>query len=150
MFVEGGPTEAGFLLFLRQIVGVPIAALPDNAPVIPLVYAVSVSTVYEALAGVAPDLYELAVYNLATSRLIYYAPDQPGETYFTDLRALYKVNSFIAGVISSSGDNGTNQSIDVTNSLKNLTIGDLMNMKDPYGLAYLAIVQDMGSIWGLT
>lgn len=150
MFVEGGPTEAGFLLFIRQVMAVPVDALPDASPVIPLVYNVSLETVYEVLSGIAPNLYELAVYNLAASRLIYYAPDIPPSTYWSDLRRQYHINSFIAGVISSSSDEGTSQSIQVSETLKRLTIGDLMNMKDPYGLAYLAIVQDLGTVWGLS
>lgn len=66
------------------------------------------------------------------------------------MRAQYKIGAFVAGVLSSASDNGTSQGMTVPKSLQNLTIADLQNMKTPWGLEYLSILQQVGPIWGLS
>lgn len=155
------PTAAGFLYFLRNVVGITVAVLPDNSPVIAMAYAVAVENVNLAIAQASPLSYMLAVYNLGASGVINYAPDVPNAPpyknyedkalpYFEYFRALWKINDFVTGVVQSSGDNGTSVSLQLQEAFSSMTLEDLQNLKDPYGRKYLSIAQQFGTLWGLT
>ena len=132
------------------MVGIPTAALPSNAPVIPMALMIALDIVNQALTGV-PDLYTLAVYNLGADNVVRFAPDQIGQTYFADLRKSLGVNSFQPGVTSSTSDEGTSESLLNQAFMTNLTLMDLQNLKTPWGRQYLAFAQMYGpSVWGLT
>jgi hypothetical protein len=151
------PTLAGFSSFIYNIMGISPLVLPTDSPVISWSFSVATMLVNPALAivgssfSVTPEtnLYVEAVYNLAADNLINYAQDQPGRTYFTDLRASLKINNFAAGVVQSASDQGTSDSLAVPDSLKNLTLSNLQNLKTPWGRAYLAMAQTYGTMWGV-
>lgn len=108
-------------------------------------------TVNETLNLADPSVYTLAVYNLAADRLINYAPDQKGQTYFRDLRDKLRINEVSLGVISSSGNEASNSSWLNPTQLERLTLDDLQTLKTPWGRKYLGIAQTYGSnIWGLS
>ena len=99
--------------------------------------------------------YTIAVYNAAGHILIATAPDQPaqvqtGAPFFATAREGYDLNKPSSGVIQSSGDQGTSNSLAVPESLQRLNVGDLWFFRTPYGRAYLAFAQDFGEIAGLT
>lgn len=153
------PTLAGFLAFISGVMGISTAQLPSNAPIIPFVYNLAVNTVNPALALMSnadttqPTLYATAIYNLAGDLLIQLAPDQTGpppSTYFAGLRTNFGCNSFVGGVINSTSDNSTSEGMELPEFVKGLTIGQLQNLKTPYGRAYLAIAQGYGTLWGLS
>jgi hypothetical protein len=144
------PTLAGFLVFLRDTAGITTAELPDDDIQIQYSYGVSVATVLCAIHVVSPLIYMLAVYNLGTDLLINWANDQPGQTYFTDLRSQFGVNDFVAGVVASTADESTSESLTVPDAFSGLTIGQLQNLKTPYGRQYLAWAQMYGTNWGLS
>lgn len=144
------PTLAGFQTFVTDIMQIPEAALPSGSPVIGYAFETACAIVLKQIQGISPFLYEVAVYNLAASILIQYAPDQPGQTYFADYRKAHGIGIFTPGIIQSSSDSGTSQSWMIPDALKNLSLADLQNLKNPYGLAYLQIAQSYGAIWGLT
>ena len=144
------PTLAGFQTFVTDIMQIPEAALPSGSPVIGYAFETACAIVLKQIQGISPFLYEVAVYNLAASILIQYAPDQPGQTYFADYRKAHGIGIFTPGIIQSSSDSGTAQSWMIPEALKNLSLADLQNLKNPYGLAYLQIAQSYGAIWGLT
>lgn len=144
------PTVEGFQKFVTNVMQIPETALPVGSEWISEAFHIAHALVYRAIRGVSPLLYREAVYNLAASILIQYCPDQPGYTFFADYRKSHGIGTFTPGVISSSSDNGTSQSWLNADFMKNLTLSDLDNLKNPYGLAYLKIAQDMGAIWGLT
>jgi hypothetical protein len=76
---------------------------------------------------------------------------QPWNHYWSDLRAKYGLDSFVLGVIQSSADQGTSQSLLVPDWVKNLTMFDLALLKTPWGRRYLGLAQAYGpTIWGLT
>lgn len=136
--------------------GVPTLALPDNSASIGYAFNAAMNIVSTDLASV-PNLgsgwsvYEMAIYNLAGDFLVNYAPDQVGQTYFSDAREKLGIAAFTAGVIASSSDEGTSQTMTVPDAFKGLTIDDLQRLKTPYGRQYLALAQKYGpSIWGLT
>jgi hypothetical protein len=155
------PNLTDFLTFLRGVVGIEAAYLPDAS--LSIVYAFQT-----AMATVSPDLaaipsyplipqsplpwttYAIAVYNLAADRIISFAPDQTGRTYFVDMRRDLGINTFRAGVVASSGGTGNSQSTLNPEFMKGLTMGDLQNMKTPYGREYLNIAQQIGPLWGVT
>lgn len=146
-------TLAGFTAFLRNIVGITTLNLPDCSPVIPFAYEISIATVNLAIRQASCIIYDTAVYNLATDTLINYAPDQVGQSppkFFEDLRESYSINAFVAGVISSTSDQATGETMLVPDFFKGLTFSDLAELKTPYGRAYLAIAQKYGTLWGLT
>jgi hypothetical protein len=100
-------------------------------------------------AATSTNLYVEAVYNLAADNLVNYAQDQPGRTYFADLRASLKINNFAAGVVQAASDQGTSDSLAVPDALKNLTLANLQSLKTPWGRAYLAMAQTYGTMWGV-
>ncbi|MGB8665419.1 MAG: hypothetical protein WCD24_11785 [Serratia inhibens] len=140
------PELAGFILFIRNTMGVGADALPDDDPSINLAWTMSLDWVNRQIACISPVLYSQAVYNLAASFLINFGP----EAVFGELRKTLGTNNFTAGVISASADESTSQNREVSDALKNLSLADLQQLKDPYGRWYLAIAQQYGDLWGLS
>jgi hypothetical protein len=149
------PTLAGFIDFIRGVMGIDPLLLPDNSPAIEWAYANALMIVNPTLglvgvkSPIETTLYIEAVYNLGGDNIINYAPDQPGRTYFADLRRSMNITSFAAGLVQSASDSGTSDSLAVPDALKNLTISQLQNMKTPWGRRYLAIAQTYGTMWGV-
>jgi hypothetical protein len=158
MSTQYTPTVTGFTTFIRNVMGITTAQLPDDSTVITMAFDVAMEIVNTAINCVSPLIYQLAVYNLAGSNLLNYAQDPDGApvfkddmTFFTYMRSKWNMLDFIPGVIQSSGDEGTNQSYVVQEAAKNFTLANLQQLKDPYGRQYLSFAQDYGpSIWGLT
>jgi len=149
------PTLAGFETFITDIMGIDPLYLPSNSPAIEWAYANALMIVNPTLALVGvrspiiTTLYVEAVYNLGGDNLINYAPDQPGRTYFADLRRSMNITSFASGVVQSASDSTTSDTLAVPEALKNLTISQLQNMKTPWGRRYLSIAQTYGTMWGV-
>ncbi|HEY0181253.1 MAG TPA: hypothetical protein VGC09_00460 [Rhodopila sp.] len=144
------PTLAGFLAFVRNIMAVPTEALPDASPSLQWAFDQAIETVNLQIRQASPPMYVRAVYNLAGDVLVNIAPDQAGQKYFTILRQNLGLTAFVPGVIQSSADSSTSESLMVPDALKNMTLADLQNLKTPWGREYLGIAQSVGSIWGLT
>ncbi len=155
------PTPAGFMWFIRTIMKISTTYLPDSAGVIEFVYALALQTVNLALQCVpnptptAPNTYAIAVYNLAADLLLNLAQDEDGApvyktidgrtyTYFEYVRHTLNLGGFTPGVIQSTNDLTTGGSYVVPEAFQHLTIGDLSNLKTPYGRMYLSIAQDYG------
>jgi hypothetical protein len=172
------PTLAGFLLFVRNTMGISTAILPDNSPVIGMAFAVALAIVNPQLKcapalpqfdstgaqlnGGGLSVYALAVYNLAGDNLLNYAQDlpdaepvtgsgDPGLPFFAWTRKQLNINGFVSGVIQSSGDNGTSVSLVVQEAAKDFTLANLQQLKTPYGRQYLAFAQSYGpTTWGIS
>ena len=155
-----GPTLAGFMNFIRNVMGITTDALPDDSIYPAFALSVALSIVNPALQCVpsgptvpgvpAANIYNLAVYNLAGSGLINYAQDVPPSTFFADQRESYDSLGFIPGVIQSSADESTSDSFVVQEAAKNFTLLNLQQLKDPFGRQYLALVQGFGTIVGIS
>lgn len=143
------PTVFSYTVWLRSL-GFNTVVLPDGDPGIALTLAVAISICSTQLGAIDGDIYSLAVLNLATDRLINWQQDQTGQTFFKDLRADYKINTFVAGVVSAASDEATSTTLATPESLKHLTLMDLNNLQTPYGRTYLQFAQSLGSLWGLT
>ena len=163
------PSLSGFLAFIRGTMGISTSVLPDNSPVIPMALAVAMAIVNPALnaasscgpslPGVpAVSIYTLAVYNLAGSNVINYAQDVPDAPpykgsnclTFEYLRDKWDINAFVSGVIQSTNDETTGNSMVVQEAAKNFTLANLQNLKDPWGRVYLSLAQTYGTLWGST
>lgn len=144
------PNVTDFTSFLRGVVGIDPLYLPDASPVIGYAFSVSMAIVSTDFAAYGANLYALMVYNLGADQVINYAQDQTGRDYFVELRKSLGINLFLPGVTTSSGDSGTSQSRLNPEFMKNLTLGDLQNLKTPYGRAYLNFAQQAGSLWGMS
>lgn len=143
-------TLAGYLTFVRSQMGLTTAQLPDNSPSIALSYNIAVEIVYSAIQCVSQLIYDQCVYNLAGDTLVNIAQDQTGQTIFADLRKTFALNTFIGGVISSSADVSTSESMTTPEFIKSLTLANLQQMKTPWGRQYLAYAQSSGALWGLS
>jgi len=144
------PTLADYLTFIRNVMGIPSSALPDNSPVITMSFDVALEIVNLTLNQMSSVIYTLAVYNLAGDNLINFAPDQPGSDYFSTVRTSFNSTGFMAGVVGASEDEATSQTLLTPEAMKGLTLADLQNLKTPWGRQYLAFAQSYGTLWGIT
>jgi hypothetical protein len=150
------PTLAGFVAFIANVMGITSAQLSPTDPAIALSYNLAINTVNCQLQVVPnhdptqPTIYAWAVYNLAGDQLINYASDISPSTFFETMRSNWKINSFVSGVLSSQSDGTTSSSTEVPESLKELSLSDLQNLKTPYGRVYLSIAQKAGTMWGIS
>lgn len=163
------PTLSGFLLFIRNVMGITTAQLPDSDPTIPFALSVAMGIVNADLqsipipsadaAGVTLNaggitIYVLAVYNLAGSNLLAYAQDpvnapnvkgsEPLMPFFQWTRKQWNINAFVSGVVQSTADEGTSTSLVVMEAAKMFTFANLQQTKDPFGRQYLAFAQSYG------
>lgn len=148
------PTQAGFISFIRNGMGVPQSALPDNSIYIVWAYNAALDTVDPKIAAIPGYFYTAAVYNLGGDFLINWAQDVPNVTtppgYWENLRTKFKIVPFTAGVIASTSDESTSENLEVINAAKDFLLSDLQNLKTPYGRAYVAIAMRQGSLWGIS
>lgn len=167
------PTLAGFIAWVRAVMGVGTDVLPDNDPVLPFALAVAMGVANPALmcapipsmdaAGVTLNaggynVYVLAVYNLGGDNLVNFAQDAPdappykdGLPFWAYMRKQFNVDGFVSGVIQSTGDQATSASFVVQKAAEDFTLANLQNLKTPWGRRYLAFAQSYGpTVWGLT
>lgn len=144
------PTQAGFIVFIRTKMQINTTVLPDNSADITEAYNVAIDVVNQLIACASAVMYTNAVYNYAGDYLINNATDQSNQTYFKNLRINYNINAFTAGVIAESHDETTGQTVKNPKAMESLTFGDLQLTKTPFGLAYLAIAQRVGTLWGVS
>jgi hypothetical protein len=161
-------TQAGFLNFIRNYMGINSTILPDDSIYIGGSYNFSGMTVNSLLAAVPnpdpvnyTDFLGLAIYNygghvlVSTAQDLPNAPTIPGTNpalpYFANLRKKFNLEGFTAGIVTSASDNGTSTGLAVPDWYKDLSFQDLELIKTPWGRAYLAMAQAYGpNVWGLT
>lgn len=144
------PTLEGYITFCRNVVGISEDAMPEEDTGFQDSLDYAGQWIPLDLSVYSPALFTAATYNWAASLLIQYQPDQEGQVFFTNARSAFNVSNFAAGVISSASNEATSQSMTVGKGLQNMTLTDLQRVKDPYGRAALAILQDLGTLWGLS
>jgi len=141
---------AGFLSFIRNDMAISPVFLPDDSPVINQSYQLAIAVVNQNIKLISSLVYDTAVYNLAADYLINYAPDVAPYTLFADLRASFDCVGFVSGVITSSSDAGTSQSLQAPSQFNELTLSDLQRLKTKYGRRYLEIAQQCSNSWGIS
>jgi hypothetical protein len=147
---QPAPNVTDLTTFLQTIAGIPTSALPANSPYIPWALSYAEEKTLLVLYAIGQDYYCFAVYCLATSFLINWCPDQQGQTYFQDLRKLWNITGFTGGIVQSTADVSTSESMLMPDFLSGLTLGQLQALKDPFGRQFLAMSQDLGPIWGIS
>ncbi len=150
MSFSATPNLTDFTTFLQTVVGIDPLYLPTTSPMIGYAFNVAMAVADLTMANLPSNLYALAVYNLGADRIINFAQDQAGRTFFHDLRQTFGINTFVPGVIASSGNAPTSQSTLNPEFMKTLTMGDLQNLKTPYGREYLNFAMQIGSLWGVS
>lgn len=145
------PTLDGFIRFVRGVMGVPDTAISDDDPTLECCYQSALELIPKRVGlECLPIIYTNTVYNAGGSLLLRYAIDTPPGTYFADLRKNLGLNKAVYGLVNSAADQGTSGSLTISDALSNLTLADLMLMQDPYGLAVVAVLMEMGPLWGYT
>lgn len=156
-------TITGYTWFIRNVMQISDAVLPDDSPFILGSYYKALEFVYKGLlivpnadpSGVYPSVYAQAVYNFAGDALVQIAPDvpnapmipgsgNPGLPFFANMRRTLGINNFVPGVISSTSDESTSESLLNPEFMSQLQFSDLQQTKTPWGRAYLAIAQKYG------
>lgn len=130
--------------------GISTTVLPDNSIYIDSSLALAIELCPDQLAIASALIYDTAVYNLAGHLLIESAQDQPNQTFFVDLRKTWQLNTFVPGVVSATGDEGTNASYTVPQFMSGLMMSDLDYIKTPYGRNYMSYAQRIGVVWGIS
>ena len=137
---------SGFIAFVRADMSVSAGQVPDDSQSLSLAYGGAVEWVNRDIEVVMPNLYTVAVYNLAASFLV----NCGTESVFSDFRSKLGLNDFKPGVITGAGDNATSAQRLVPDFFKDLSLADLQMLQDPWGRRYLMIAQQFGSLWGLS
>lgn len=143
------PNLPDFLLFIADDMQIPATALPAGSPW-PGYAFTRAGNLVPQLPTIAGSDYTLTYYNCAAHILLAIAPDQPGQNYFATARDEFDLLEPSSGVISASSDQGTSNTLEVPESLKKLTVGNLFFFKTPWGRYFLTYCQDFGEICGLT
>jgi len=145
------PTLDGYIRFVRGVMGVPDTAISDDNPTLECCFQSALELIPKQLGlECLPIIYTNTVYNAGGSLLLRYAIDTPPSTYFADLRKTLGLNNAVYGLVNSAADQGTSGSMTISDALSNLSLADLMLMQDPYGRAAVAVLMEMGSLWGYT
>lgn len=144
------PTVEGFTAFTLNVMRLDPLALPPGAPVYLGALETAKGIVSQTICAVNPWAYQQAVYNLAGDTLVNFAADEPGRTYFTEMRERFNIGVFVPGVVSSSSA-VTSTSMETIEGMKGMQMKDLQTLKTPWGRQYMAIAQRYGSnVWGLS
>ncbi|AQQ47915.1 hypothetical protein A8F72_01515 [Burkholderia cenocepacia] len=114
-----------------------------------LSYTVGLELTPRGFACASAAIYELMVYNAAASFLINNTPDQPGQSWFSDIREKYGLLDGFNGIIQSAADQGTSAAAVVPDWVKRATLQELQLFRDPFGRQFLGYLQMIGSNWQL-
>jgi hypothetical protein len=149
------PNLEDYTTWIYVYMGVPEEVLPEDSPYIEYSFEFALEWVNLYIDIASPLVYTNAVYNFGGNMLCNIAQDNPNlpppnNTYWQDLRTNLGINNFIPGFINAANDEDTSAALLVPLNLQNLTLADLQMLKTPWGRAYLAIAQSVGSMWGLT
>lgn len=145
------PTFDGFIRFVRGVMGVPETAISDDDPSLNCCFCSALELIPKNLGlECLPIIYTNTVYNAGGSLLLRYAIDTPPSTYFADLRKNLGLNNAVYGLVNSAADQGTSGAMTISDALSNLSLADLMLMQDPYGRAVVAVLMELGPVWGYT
>lgn len=145
------PTFDGFVAYIRKVVGIPESAIADDSPWLAASYAAGLEWVNTGMGlEQLPLIYTTTVYDAGTSILLNHAPDTPPSTYFADERETFGLLKAVNGLMTAAADQGTSGSTVIGDAMSNLSLADLMMMRDPYGRQVIAVLMEQGPQWGYT
>lgn len=141
------PTLDGFIRFVRGTMEVPTHAIADDDPALECCFRSAMELVpHDQGLERLPVIYTNTVYNAAASLLLNYA----NGSWFACLRKKLGLGKLVTGLVNSAADQGTSGSITISDALNNLTLLDLQLLQDPYGRQVVAVLMQMGTVWGYT
>ncbi|EGM7354738.1 hypothetical protein IRY04_000971 [Salmonella enterica] len=141
------PTFDGFIRFVRGVMGVPETAISDDDPTLKCCYCSAFELIPKNLGlECLPIIYTNTVYNACGSLLLRYGSGD----FFIEQRKKLGLNTPVYGLVNSAADQGTSGSMAISDALSNLTLADLMLMQDPYGRQVIAVLMELGPVWGYT
>lgn len=146
------PNLADFLTFLSTSVQIPSSALPSGSEWPGYAFNQIMALILQP-PGASGITYSLAAYNGATHILFEITPDQAGQTYFADARGKNGYGLIVpsTGLVNSSSDQGTAQTLATPDWAKDMTVDALEFYKTPWGRQFLAWQQAYGpTVWVLT
>ncbi|MGN5574426.1 hypothetical protein [Enterobacter sp. Lyrl_3] len=145
------PTLDGYIRFVRGVMGVPDTAISDDDPTLECCFQSALELIPKQLGlECLPIIYTNTVYNAGGSLLLRYAIDTPPSTYFVDQRKKMELNDPVYGLVNSAADQGTSGALSISDAMSNLTLADLMLMQDLYGRQVIAVLMELGPLWGYT
>lgn len=98
-----------------------------------------------------PYFYKMALYDYTVHLFLIACVDGNLDFIPRDTLDSMDINQRSAnGIVQNASDNTTAASILVPDFYKNLSLSDLSCLRTPYGRNYLMMLQQMGSLWGLT
>lgn len=147
---ETTPTLDGFTAFCRNVAGITEDVMPADDPGFQIALDVGLAWIPCVLKQISGAIYTYTVYQWGVSWLLQWQNDQPGQTFFTDMRSRYGVNNLVPGVISATADESTSTSLTVGAGLSNMDLVSLQEIKNPYGRAAVATLMALGPVWGLS
>ena len=143
------PSLTGFQSWAAAVMGLTTIVIPANDPGYNYAFQVATNIAPQA-PWFSADIQTLVTYKIAASQLLQYQQDQPGQTFFATARKNFGMNSFVAGVITSTSDETTSASMTIGKGLSNLDLMSLQLATNPYGRQALAFMQALGTNWGLS
>lgn len=143
------PNQADFNTFVYNQ-GVTTDQLPSDSDYLTWAFQYGVNLT-NYVDGLPVPTYPLACYNAGFHYLLRITPDQPGQTFFADNRTKYNLLTFVAGAVTSSGDQGTQDTLSGSEGLSNLSLLGMDMLKTPWGNEWLFYSQAYGpTVIGLT
>lgn len=155
---------ADILINIAQDYSVAINSITWNANVATVITSVANTFISGNTVTIAADVpikyngnFQVTV--LSSTTFTYPLTSNPGTNVlsgtagfnlFQSLRAKWGINTFVPGLIQSSSDESTSESLAVPDALKQATISDLQNLKTSYGRWYLSYAQKFGMNWGIS
>ncbi len=141
------PSLEGFIRFVREDMKVPVHAIADDDPTLECCFQSAMELIpHDQGLERLSIIYVRTVYNAAASFLLNFAPG----SWFADLRKKLNLGKLATGLVSAAADQGTSGSITISDALSNLSLLDLQMLQDPYGRQVVAVLMQMGTVWGYT
>ena len=143
------PNQTDFNTFVYAQ-GVTTAQLPTNSDYLAWAFNYGVNLT-SSVPNLPAPAYPLACYNGGFHYLLRITPDQAGQSFFADARKTYNLLTFVAGAVTSSGDQGTQDALSGSEALSNLSLLGMDMLKTPWGNEWLFYSQAYGpNVVGLT
>ena len=136
------PNQADFDTFVYAQ-GVNTSVLPTTSTYLPWAFTWGVNWTNTGV-NIPSPAYVLACYQGGMHYLVSIAQDEPGQTFWADLRKQYNMLSFVAGAVISSSDQGTSQTLSGSKGLEDLSLVAMDAIKTPWGQKWLQYQQTYG------
>lgn len=140
------PSLEGFIRFVRDDMKVPVHAIADDDPTLECCFQSAMELIpHDQGLERLPVIYVRTVYNAAASFLLNFA-------LVRGLPTCEKTQPWEAGYrdYQRGSRPGTSGSITISDALSNLSLLDLQMLQDPYGRQIVAVLMQMGTVWGYT